>query len=188
MFSLTAAEILHVAGISGTRGNDLGELIRSQQPEIRLHIQEITDSLDSDQPLIPNPIVIALPSDGLLTCSRGPNASDSIVIAGTPKIPLASDGGKKPCRIVEGQQRALAWAAAKRHDLPVLVNALVADSAEVQRDQFLRINNTRRTPPDPATEVLPEIGTPLPPRLPLRQVPAALCGLLNSRAERAGHE
>lgn len=187
MFSLTAGEILQVADISGTRGNDPGRAIGSQRPEIRLHIQEITDYLDSDQPLIPNPIIIALPSDVLFTCSRGPNARDSMAVAGTLKIPLPSGGATKPCRIVDGQQRTLAWAVAKRQDFPVPVNAFMADSVELQRDQFLRINNTRRMSPDLVTAVLPEIGTPLPPRLPLRQVPAALCDLLNSRAESPFH-
>ena len=42
--------------------DDVGELIGYQRPEARGHIQEITDYLDSEQPLFPNPIIIALPS------------------------------------------------------------------------------------------------------------------------------
>ena len=53
----------------------------------------------------------------------------------------------------------------------------------MQRDQFLRINNTRPLPRGLVTELLPEISTPLPPRLSLRQTPAALCDLLNRDRE-----
>ena len=59
------------------------------------------------------------------------------------------------------------------------VNAFITDSVEMQRDQFLRINNTKPLPRGLVTELLPEISTPLPPRLSLRQTPAALCDLLN---------
>ena len=98
---------------------------------------------------------------------------------GRLKIPLPNGDGRKPGWIVDGQQRALALARSRRQDFPVPVNAFVADSVELQRDQFLRINNTRPLPRGLVTELLPEIGTPLPPRLSLRQTPSALCDLLN---------
>ena len=180
MFSLTAGEILQVADISRVSRDDLGDLIGYQRPEVRQHIQEITDYLDSDQPLFPNPIIIALPSTVQFTCSRGPNVSDGIAASGTLEIPLSCGDGRKPGWIVDGQQRAFALAAAKRQDFPVPVNAFVADSVDVQRDQFLRINNTRPLPRGLVTELLPKISTPLPPRLSLRQIPSSLCDLLNS--------
>ena len=180
MFTLTAGEILQVADISRVSRDDLGDLIGYQRPEVRQHIQEITDYLDSDQPLFPNPIIIALPSTVRFTCSRGPNVSDGIAASGTLEIPLDGHDGRKPGWIVDGQQRAFALAAAKRQDFPVPVNAFVADSVDMQRDQFLRINNTKPLPRGLVTELLPKISTPLPPRLAVRQIPSALCDLLNS--------
>lgn len=180
IFTLTAAEILQVADISRVSRDDQGELIGYQRPEVRQHIQEITEYLDSDQPLFPNPIIIALPSTVRFTCSRGPNVSDGIAASGTLEVPLPCNGGPKPGWIVDGQQRAFALAAAKRQDFPVPVNAFVADSVDIQRDQFLRINNTKPLPRGLVTELLPKISTPLPPRLSLRQIPSALCDLLNS--------
>jgi DGQHR domain-containing protein len=180
MFTLTAGEILQVADISRVSRDDAGELIGYQRPEVRRHIQEITDYLDSDQPLFPNPIIVALPSTVRFTCSRGPNVSDGIAASGTLEIPLSCPDGRKPGWIVDGQQRAFALAASKRQDFPVPVNAFVADSVDVQRDQFLRINNTRPLPRGLVTELLPKISSPLPPRLSLRQIPSALCDLLNS--------
>ena len=183
MFTLTASEVLQVADISRVARDDLGELIGYQRPEVRGHIQEITDYLDSDQPLFPNPIIMALPSTVRFTCSRGPNVSDGIAASGTLEIPLPNGDGRKPGWIVDGQQRAYALASARRQDFPVPVNAFVADSVDVQRDQFLRINNTKPLPRGLVTELLPKISTPLPPRLSVRKTPSALCDLLNSSDE-----
>jgi DGQHR domain-containing protein len=183
MFTLTAGEILRVADISRVSRDDLGDLIGYQRPEVRSHIQEITDYLDSDQPLFPNPIIIALPSTVRFTCSRGPNVSDGIAASGMLEIPLSSGNGHRPGWIVDGQQRAYALAAAKRQDFPVPVNAFVADTVDVQRDQFLRINNTKPLPRGLVTELLPKISTPLPPRLSVRKIPSALCDLLNTSDE-----
>jgi len=179
LFSLTASEILQIADISRVSRDDLGDLIGYQRPEVRQHIQEITDYLDGEQVLFPNPIIIALPSTVRFTSSRGPNVCDGIATSGTLEIQLPNGGGRKPGWIVDGQQRAFALARAKRQDFPVPVNAFVADSVDLQRDQFLRINNTRPLPRGLVTELLPKISTPLPPRLSLRQTPSALCDLLN---------
>ena len=109
--------------------------------------------------------------------------SDGIATSGTLEIPLADGSGKKPGWIVDGQQRAFALARAKRQDFPVPVNAFVADSVDLQRDQFLRINNTKPLPRGLVTELLPKISTSLPPRLSMRRAPSELCDLLNSHEE-----
>jgi DGQHR domain-containing protein len=182
LFSLTAGEVLQVADISRVSRDDAGDLIGYQRPEVRQHIQEITEYLDGEQVLFPNPIIIALPSSVRFTCSRGPGNGDGIATAGTLEIPLPNGDGRKPGWIVDGQQRALALARAKRQDFPVPVNAFIADSVDLQRDQFLRVNNTKPLPRGLVTELLPKISTPLPPRLSLRQTPSALCDLLNRDA------
>jgi DGQHR domain-containing protein len=179
LLSLTAREISQVADISRVSRDDAGDLIGYQRPVVRKHVQEITDYLDGDQVLFPNPIIIALPTTVRFACSRGRGNDDRCAVAGTLKIPFPNGNGKKPGWIVDGQQRALALARSRRQDFPVPVNAFITDSVELQRDQFLRINNTRPLPRGLVTELLPEISTPLPPRLSLRQSPAALCDLLN---------
>jgi len=67
-------------------------------------------------------------------------AADGLVASGVVEIPL-SKNGHKPAWIVDGQQRALAISKSNRRDLPIPVNAFVADEVELQRDQFLRVNN-----------------------------------------------
>ena len=179
LFSLTAGEILQVADISRVSRDNVGDLIGYQRPEVRQHIQEITDYLDGDEVLFPNPIIMALPSTVRFVCSRGPGNDGQLAKAGVLEIPFPGGDVRKPGWIVDGQQRALALARARRQDFPVPVNAFIADSVDVQRDQFLRINNTKPLPRGLVTELLPKISTPLPPRLSLRQTPSALCDLLN---------
>jgi DGQHR domain-containing protein len=179
LFSLTAAEILQIADISRISRDQTGELIGYQRPEVRQHIQEIVEYLNSDEVIFPNPIILALSSEVRFTQSRGPRVSDGFAATGTVEIPLPNGEEPKPGWIVDGQQRALALTQASRKDFPVPVNAFIADSVEVQRDQFLRINNTRPLPRGLVTELLPTVTTPLSPRLSLRQTPSALCDLLN---------
>jgi DGQHR domain-containing protein len=180
LFSLTAREILQVTEISRVGRGDHSELIGYQRPEVRQHVKEITEYLDGDDVLFPNSIIIALPSTVKWTSSRGPNVSDGISTSGMIEIPL---GGTKPGWIVDGQQRALALSRARRQDFPVPVNAFITDSVDVQRDQFLRINNTKPLPRGLVTELLPKVSSPLPPRLSMRQLPSALCDLLNAKED-----
>jgi DGQHR domain-containing protein len=181
-FSLTAAQILQIADISRVARDQTGELIGYQRPEVRRHIQEIVEYLNSDQVIFPNPIILALSSAVRFTQSRG-KVCDGFATTGILEIPLPAPDAPKPGWIVDGQQRALALAQAKHQSFPVPVNAFVADSLDVQRDQFLRINNTRPLPRGLVTELLPTVKTPLPPRLSLRKTPSALCDLLNRDAD-----
>jgi DGQHR domain-containing protein len=179
VFSLTADEILRIADVSRISRDQTGELIGYQRPEVRQHIQEITEYLDGDEVIFPNPIILALSSEVRFVRSRGPNVSDGSAEAGTLELPLPNGNGRKPGWIVDGQQRAFALAKSRRRDFAVPVNAFVADSVEVQRDQFIRVNNTRPLPRGLVTELLPTARTPLPARLALTKTPAALCDLLN---------
>ena len=186
LFSLTAAEILQFADISRLARDQTGELIGYQRPEVRRHIQEIVDYLNGDQVIFPNPIILALSSAVRFTQSRG-KVCDGFATTGMLEIPLPRPNEAKPGWIVDGQQRALALARASRRDLPVPVNAFIADSVDIQRDQFLRINNTRPLPRGLVTELLPTVKTPLPTRLSLRKTPSALCDLLNRDADSPFH-
>lgn len=182
IFTLTAGEILRVADISRVSRDSAGKLIGYQRPEVRSHVQEIVDYLDGDEALFPNPIIMALSTDVRFTSSRGPKASDGVTTGGTLTIPIVAAGRSKPGWIVDGQQRALALEQAKRQDFPVLIAAFMADSVVLQRDQFLRINNTKPLPRGLVTELLPEVDSALPPRLSMRKTPSALCDLLNNDA------
>ena len=183
VFSLTAREVLQIAEISRVSRDHAGDLIGYQRPEVRQHIRDIVEYLDSDPVIFPNPIIVALSPTVRFTCGRGPAVGDGSTAQGKLEIPLPTPDGPKPGWIVDGQQRALALAQAKRQEFPVPISAFITDSIDLQRDQFVRINNTRPLPRGLVTELLPAISTPLPRRLALRQLPSALCDLLNTRPE-----
>ncbi|GAA1033079.1 hypothetical protein GCM10009557_33630 [Virgisporangium ochraceum] len=179
LFGLTAREILQVADISRVSPDMGGKLIGYQRREVRQHVQEIVDYLDGDDVLFPNSIIIALSSSVRFVSSRGPHVSDGVATAGNLEIPLPRSDEQKPGWIVDGQQRALALAKCVRGDLVVPVNAFITDSVDLQRDQFIRVNNSKPLPRGLVTELLPTLQPSLPPRLSLRQSPSALCDLLN---------
>ncbi|HEY1576198.1 MAG TPA: DGQHR domain-containing protein [Terracidiphilus sp.] len=164
VFCLTGDEILEVADISRLSRDDAGKLIGYQRADVKRHIQDIVEYLNSDDILFPNSLILALSSKVKFHVSRGPLAADGLVASGVVEIPL-SKNGHKPAWIVDGQQRALAISKSTRRDMPIPVNAFVADEVELQRDQFLRVNNTKPLPRGLITELLPEVSTPLPANL-----------------------
>lgn len=181
VFTLKAEEILHVGDISRVSRDQTGKLIGYQRPEVRKHIQEIVEYLNTDAAVFPNPIIMALSSRVHFKKIRGDRLpGDELGITGTLTIPMAENGRPKPAWIVDGQQRALALSRMRRRDFPVPVTAFVADTVKVQRDQFLRINNTRPLPRGLVTELLPDVDSPLPPRLALRRAPSELCNVINT--------
>ncbi len=180
LFCLTGDEILSLADISRVSRDDAGTLIGYQRAEVKRHVQDIVDYLNSDHVLFPNSIILAVSSRVKFIAGRGPRIGDGLVVSGTLEIPVPRDKERKPAWIVDGQQRALAISKSKRRNLPVPVNSFVADDIEIQRDQFLRVNNTRPLPRGLITELLPAVSTPLPANLEAKKIPSAICELLNS--------
>lgn len=178
-FCLTGEELLALADISRISRADSGKLIGYQRPEVKRHVQDIVNYLNGDQVVFPNSIILALASHVRFVRSRGPEVDDGLAAAGILEIPLPAAGEAKPAWIVDGQQRALALSKARRKNFPIPVNAFVADEVELQRDQFLRVNNTRPLPRGLITELLPEVSTTLPARLAARKLPSAICDWLN---------
>ena len=183
MFALSAAEILQVADVSRVTRDDAGNLIGYQRAAVRNHVLEILEYLDSGSIVFPNAVILALGSDVSFTGSRGPAVHDGCARAGTISIPIRGPGQPKVGWIVDGQQRAVALSMCVRPDLPVPVCAFVADDVSLQRDQFLRVNNTKPLPRGLVAELLPQVTTQLPSRLAARKVPSALCDLLNNAPE-----
>ena len=178
LFSLAPHEVLKVADIARISRGDQGELIGYQRPEVRGHVHTILEYLRGDDVVFPNAIIIALPSTAVrFRGSRGPKTSDGFATAGSVEINI--EEGRRPGWIVDGQQRALALSCSGREDLPVPVAAFITDDLDLQRDQFLRVNNTKPLPRGLVTELLPEVHLPISPRLSNRKLPSALCDVLN---------
>jgi DGQHR domain-containing protein len=179
MFTLTSEELLQVADISRITRDESGNLIGYQRPDVRQHVQNIVDYLNSGSVIFPNSIILALSSVVRFKQSRGPGNDDGFAKAGTLEIPIPLGSGAKPAWIVDGQQRALALAKCENPNLPVPVNAFIADDIELQRDQFLRVNSAKPLPRGLITELLPEVGSNLPANLSAKKMPSAICDWLN---------
>ena len=82
---------------------------------------------------------------------------DGLGIAGTLDIPLAPADRPKPAWIVDGQQRALALSRTRANRPPGPDHRVRRRRRRVQRDQFLRINNTKPLPRGLVTELLPGV-------------------------------
>jgi DGQHR domain-containing protein len=180
LFTLTGEELVRVADISRVSRDEEGKLIGYQRPEVKRHVQNIVEYIDSGNVLFPNSVILALNSDVVFKEIRGPKVDqEGYATAGTLEVPLPKPGEPKPAWIVDGQQRTMALTLSKRRDFPVPVNAFIADNVDTQRDQFLRINSTKPLPRGLIDELLPEVSTILPSNLAARKIPSALCDMLN---------
>lgn len=175
LFTLSGADLLRIADVSRLSRNDAGSLIGYQRPEVKKHVREIVEYIDSGPVLFPNSIILALSSRVSFVRSRGPQVQAGLVSAGTLEIPAPTAAGTRPAWVVDGQQRFLALSMAKRQHFPVPISGFVADDVDIQRDQFLRVNNTKPLPRGLITELLPEVQFTLPTRLAVRRIPAILC-------------
>ncbi|MFM2219860.1 MAG: hypothetical protein RL240_4178 [Planctomycetota bacterium] len=179
LLTLMGSELLEIAGISRVSRDDDGKLLGYQRSEVRKHVREIAEYLQSPGMILAHPIILSFNSSVKFTSSRGAKTNDGLAISGTIEIPTPKENSDKPAWIVDGQQRALAISLCVKKDFPVPVCAFIADNVELQRDQFLRINNSRPLPRGLVTELLPEMSANLPANLVMKKVPSALCDLLN---------
>ncbi len=177
-FSLTAQELMSVADISRIGRSEGGGLLGHQRGEVRRHIQEIVAYLNTDDVLLPNSLVVAFSQAATFRPIDGADPIDDAT-AGVLSLPLPKEGEVKIGWIVDGQQRATALMESTRSSWPVPVNAFIAEDVGVQRDQSLRVNNTKPLPRGLITELQPEVTGPLPRNLSSKRIPAALADLLN---------
>lgn len=184
LFTLAAEEVDLVADVARIGRDEAGKLIGYQRPEKQKHVKQIQEYLDSEDPIFPNGLILALPPEVKFRSSRGPTTTDGLAVAGTLEIPVAPEGdGPRPAWIVDGQQRSLALSRTKNRRLPVPVAGFVAPSLELQREQFLRVNTVQPLPTGLVTELLPEITRVPSGRMATRQLPSALVDMLNQDSE-----
>jgi DGQHR domain-containing protein len=180
-FALTGAEISLVADISRLSRDDGGKLLGYQRPEVKKHVADIVDYLNSEAPLFPHPLIIAFSSRVKFVSSRGLHVNDGVSTAGTISIPLPNGQRQKPGWIVDGQQRALALSRCRRKTFPVPICAFITDDIEVQREQFMRINNSRPLRQSIISELLAEVSIPISAKTAPRKLPSEIINLLNGR-------
>lgn len=178
-FFIHGADITRIADIARLR-RDEQELKGFQRGEIKAHVNSITEFLDSGKVLFPNAIILALSPEVEFASARGrkPGKICEVGDAGTLTIPIHPTG-QRAAWIVDGQQRSLALARAKNQSIAVPVIGFVSDDVEAQREQFILVNKARPLPKRLIDELLPEVSVLLPRDLAARQLPSALCEMLN---------
>src|SRR3954471_19535438 len=91
-FALTAKELLAVADVSRVSRDGADKLIGYQRPEVKKHVANIVEYLDSGDVLFPNSIILALSSGVEFRQVRGPKVDDGLSQAGTLRIPMPKQG------------------------------------------------------------------------------------------------
>src|SRR3954447_23856836 len=92
LFTLAAEEVDLVADVARIGRDEAGKLIGYQRPEKQKHVKQIQEYLNSESPLFPNGLILALPPEVRFRSSRGPTTTDGLAVAGTLEIPVAVDG------------------------------------------------------------------------------------------------
>lgn len=183
LFALSVRQLRQLAAVARVGRSDTGALEGYQRGIAPEHVESIAAYLNSDAPLFPNGLILALPSTVRFDKRRGPGNDDGCAVAGELEIPLPDEEATRPAWIVDGQQRWMALAKTKNQDFPIPVAAFVADSVEVQRDQFIRVNSVKPLDKGLVTELLPQVNVPISPRLAARKLPSALVDQLNTHPE-----
>src|SRR6476620_118064 len=75
LFTLAAEEVDLVADVARISRDEAGKLIGYQRPEKKKHVKQIQEYLDSEAPLFPNGLILALPQEVRFKSSRGPATS-----------------------------------------------------------------------------------------------------------------
>lgn len=173
-FAIRGKDLQKVASISRVK-RDQNQLLGYQRPEVSNHIGEIKRYLESDNPMIPNSLVIAFNK----TVTFNPLSENGNL--GELTIPIVSEGEEKPGLIVDGQQRAAALREAAIDTFQMPINAFITDDDQEQREQFILVNSTKPLPKGLIYELLPYTETRLAAGLQKRRFPATILDELNQR-------
>lgn len=157
-----------------------GEIGGYQRPEVRSHIANIRRYIESENPMVPNALVVAF--DGRVRFEPH-NLAPSTAFSryGVLAIPVDDSlfDEEKPGWIVDGQQRAAAIRDAEVTGFPVFVTAFVTSDLTQQREQFILVNSAKPLPRGLIYELLPSTDARLPDVLMRRRLPAAMLERLN---------
>lgn len=181
-FAVDGKQLHEFCTISRVSRHDGEGLNGYQRPEVVSHITQIRDYLESENPMLPNAIVVAFDDSVQFKAhSRNGNKDAPFSRSGVLEIPIQAEVAEvdKPGWIVDGQQRAAALRDARVDGFPVCVVGFIADGLEEQRQQFILVNATKPLPKGLIYELLPSTEGKLPLALQRRRHPALLSERLN---------
>ena len=181
-FAVDGKHLQDFCTVSRVSRPDGEEIDGYQRPEVVSHILQIRDYLESENPILPNAIVVAFDNSVSFKSETRKGSGDApFSRAGYLEIPVQEDIEEvdKPGWIVDGQQRAAALRDARVEGFPVCVVGFVADSLEEQRQQFILVNATKPLPKGLIYELLPSTDGKLPLALQKKRLPAQVAERLN---------
>ena len=180
MFAIDGKQLPLFTTVSRVRREN-GVLDGYQRPEILSHVNAIRSYIESEQPMIPNAIVVAFNQSVWFEPDQGASVSDSTARAGHLIVPVDESlpDEDKPGWIVDGQQRWAAVREANVQEFPMCVTAFVTEDEGQQRAQFILVNSTKPLPKGLIYELLPSTSGSLPPMLQRKKFPCLLLERLN---------
>lgn len=166
-FAATAEQVLAIASIDRVKRDESGRLQGFQRPLVSKHIREIRDYLERPDSVMPNAIVLAFTNGVRVVSDTGAYVEIEVDVS------LGPVGF-----VVDGQQRLSAMAGLPERDFQLLVSALICETPEELRRQFILVNNTSPLPKSLIYELLPAVDG-LPKRMTARARAARVVELLN---------
>lgn len=179
-FVINGKKIPLFASISRIKRGDTHRLVGYQRPQVISHITEIRQYLESENPMIPNAIVIAFDGRVKFTPAKGATNGNEGGL-GYLEIPVDADveDMPKPGWIVDGQQRMTAIQEANITSFPICIVGFIAEDERSQREHFIRVNSAKPLPKDLIDELIPETDTFLDTAKEKRKFPLLLRNRLN---------
>ena len=188
-FPIDGKRIPEFATVARVRRTEEDQLVGFQRAEVKKHIREITEYIESDSDvIIPNAIVIAFSDKikfspiAIAALSNSTVLEDPLDDTESPEgrigiltipIPESIESDNKPGWIVDGQQRTFAIKAAQVEKFPIMVCAFFEEDEKVQAEQFVNVNNVKTLPSTLINELLPNLRR-VPTRLVNRQLAATI--------------
>jgi DGQHR domain-containing protein len=178
VFAVDGKVVPKFAAVSRIRRNG-HDVAGYQRPEVLAHIDEIRSYIESENPMIPNAVVLAFDKRVRFESAFGPTGT--YTRPGEMIIPMENGWSEedKPGFIVDGQQRLAAVREAEVETFPLCVTAFITDDLKQQTEQFILVNSTKPLPKGLIYELLPNTVARLPSALNKRRFPAELLTLLN---------
>ncbi len=182
-FAIDGKRLESFVTVSRVKRSADGDILGYQRPEVISHIAEIRDYLESEDPMIPNALVVAFDDRVQFKPLGADNLQNGASTQlGELVIPVDPtwDDPDRPGWVVDGQQRLAAIREAQIDSFPICVVAFIAADNVEQREQFILVNSTKPLPKSLIYELLPTTQAQLPSLLQRRRFPALLLARLNT--------
>lgn len=167
VLTMNMSEIDSVCTIS-TIFRDSNYLLQGyQRTEIRNHVDNITNYIQSEHAIIPNSIIM-----GLSTQTKIKHIEDELYELNIPD-------GIKSAVLVDGQQRVAALKQSGRENFYFSVCVFIHDDVEFERQQFLLINSAKPLSRSLIYELLPHANGLFNSDLIRKKLPSLIVQLLN---------